>query len=38
MRAGRVKGVTSKGDSWGRRERGSSVARHKDLSFPDWAQ
>ena len=30
MRAGRVNGVTSKRDSWGRREWGSSVARHKD--------
>ena len=38
MRAGRVNGVTSKGDSRGRRERGSSVARHKDQSIRDWAQ
>ena len=30
--------VTSKGDSWGPWERGSSVARHKDWSIWDWAQ
>ena len=28
--------VTSKGDSWGPWERGSSVARHKDWSIWDW--
>ena len=37
MRAGRVNGVTTKGDSWGHQEQGSSVARHKYWSIWDWA-
>ena len=38
MRAGRVNGVTSKGDSSSRQDWGSSVARHKEWSIRDWAQ